>query len=60
MTNASAMMLTLLLFGALMVSAVLIILWGGGLSLRHREPRLRRRHMDAEQRHMDAEHRKAA
>jgi hypothetical protein len=52
MTNASAMTLTLLLFGALLVSAVFIILWGGGLSLRRRQPKPRRRH--------DVEHRKAA
>ena len=53
MTNLTAMTLTLLLFGALLVSAVYIILWGGGLSLRRREPKPRRRHQNAE-------HRKAA
>jgi hypothetical protein len=50
MTNASAMMLTLLLFGALLVSAVFIILWGGGLSLRRREAKPRQRHVDTEYR----------
>ena len=60
MTNASAMTLTLLLFGALLVSAVYIILWGGGLSMRRREAKPRRLHENAEQRRMDAEHRKAA
>ncbi len=53
MSEASAMTLTLLLFGALLVSAVYVILWGGGLSLRRREPKPRRRHQNAE-------HRKAA
>ena len=48
MTNASAMTLTLLLFGALLVSAVFIILWGGGLSLRRRQPKPRRPHVDTE------------
>ena len=53
MTNASAMLLTLLLFGALLVSAVFINLWGGGLSLLRRQPKPRRRHENEE-------HRKAA
>ena len=53
MTNASAMTLTFLLFGVLLVSAVFIILWGGGLSLRRRYPKPRRPHENAE-------HRKAA
>ena len=60
MTNATAMTLTLLLFGALLVGAVYIILWGGGLSMRRREAKPRRLHENAEQRHMDGEHRKAA
>jgi len=60
MTNLTAMTLTLLLFGALLVSAVFIILWGGGLSLRRRQPKPRRPYVDAEQRPMDEEHRKAA
>ena len=50
MTNASAMTLTLLIFGALLVSAVYIILWGGELSRRHRELRLRWRHQNPERR----------
>jgi hypothetical protein len=52
MTNLTAMTLTLLLFGALLVSAVFIILWGGGLSLRHREAK--------PPRHQHAGHRQAA
>jgi hypothetical protein len=47
MTNASAMTLTLLLFGALLVGAVIIILWGGGLSMRRRQPKPRQRHADS-------------
>jgi hypothetical protein len=50
MSDASAMTLTLLIFGVLLVSAVYIILWGGGLSLRRREPKPRRRHQHAEYR----------
>lgn len=50
MTNATAMTLTLLLFGALLVSAFYIILWGGGLSMRRRETKPRRRHADTEYR----------
>jgi hypothetical protein len=46
MTNASAMTLTLLVFGALLVGAVIIILFGGGLSLRRRRPQSRQRHVD--------------
>lgn len=46
MTNASAMTLTLLLFGALLVGAVIIILWGGGLSMRRRQPKPHPRHVD--------------
>ena len=53
MTNLTAMTLTLLLFGALLVSAVFIILWGGGLYTRRREPK-------PLPRHENAEHRKAA
>lgn len=47
MTNASAMTLTLLLFGALLAGAVIIILWGGRLSLRRRQPKPRQSHVDS-------------
>ena len=50
MTNLTAMTFTLLLFGALLVSAVFIILWGGGLSLRRREAKPHRRHEHEEHR----------
>jgi len=53
MTDASAMILTLLVSGALLASAVFIILWGGGLSLWRHEAKPRRRHQHPE-------HRKAA
>ena len=35
MSNASAMTLTLLLFACLLVSAIFVILMGGGLLARH-------------------------